>query len=67
MLNREFVNGYLGISESYKMPARLMEILFNPSEREKIFDAFSAENHRRVKGTETLLSRHNVHRGGLNG
>lgn len=44
MLDRDFVNNYLEITESYKMPARLMEILFNPSEREKMFDAFSAEN-----------------------
>lgn len=36
MLNRDFVNNYLGITESYKMPARMMEILFNPSEREDV-------------------------------
>ena len=33
MLNRDFVNNYLGITESYKMPARMMEILFTIIER----------------------------------
>ena len=42
-MRREFVNEYLGIIESYKMPERMMEILFNPSEREKMFDAFIEE------------------------
>lgn len=43
-MDRNFVNGYLGIDESYKMPERMMEILLNAEEREKMFDAFSAEN-----------------------
>lgn len=43
-MNRNFVNGYLGIDESYKMPERMMELLLNADEREKMFDAFSAEN-----------------------
>ncbi len=42
-MRREFVNEHLGITESYKMPERMMEILFNPFEREKMFDAFLAE------------------------
>ena len=43
-MDRNFVNGYLGIAESYKMPERMMELLLNAEEREKMFDAFSAEN-----------------------
>lgn len=43
-MNREFVNAYLEITESYKMPERMMEILFNPAERVKMFDAFIAED-----------------------
>lgn len=43
-MDRNFVNGYLGIDESYKMPERMMELLLNAEEREKMFDAFSAEN-----------------------
>lgn len=43
-MDRNYVNGYLGIDESYKMPERMMELLLNAEEREKMFDAFSAEN-----------------------
>lgn len=43
-MDRDFVNGYLGIDESYKMPERMMELLLNAEEREKMFDAFSAKN-----------------------
>lgn len=43
-MDRNFVNGYLGIDESYKMPERMMELLLNAEEREKMFDAFQAEN-----------------------
>ena len=42
-MKREFVNEYLGIKESYKMPERMMKILLDPSEREKMFDVFLAE------------------------
>lgn len=57
MLDRDFVNNYLGITESYKMPARMMEILFNPSEREKMFDAFSAERAARLRRDMQLSNR----------
>lgn len=42
-MKREFVNEYLGIKESYKMPERMMKILLDPYEREKMFDVFLAE------------------------
>lgn len=40
MLETSQVNELLGIKESYKASDRLMEILFNKEEREKLFKAF---------------------------
>lgn len=39
-LTTEVVNRILGINDSYKAPARLMEILFNREERERVFREF---------------------------
>ena len=40
LITKEVINSILGISESYELPERMMSVLFDDSERERMFDMF---------------------------